>query len=839
MKNSLNRLKFAFRFAYKNLIYFKLRSILIIIGFLSLCVSLFMGFSMQGFFEAFFYGELKDKYNQIDLKMEVSPYANARFFLTTALNDPSLDNILVDAIPFFEIMTLIETPSGTKTYVNTMASTMTHFRKVSNQRTYPGGELLSDEMIITKSFADKHHLKLGNTLTLYAGNTNKQFYIVEIVQDGKLFQEDTIYLSKSSSISFFLTSLNPAYSNLPPSTLVNVHNIVYLDVNPDISFDEAISALKEINAFSNLSYNLAIDSKAVNQMIYRNVSVFNMIIAMITLAVLIVMQTTFLIYFDDKKKTFANIDLLGGKKSFSYLIVLIELFILLVISFILAIFVANLIIAYGVDFLGSSITYQIQPAAILIASSVIIILFLFSSFYYFNRFNKESSIHQSKDQGKEKKESFALYSLLVVISLTLYLMSVSSLFKSILGYYSSIASIFFSILLLFTLSYSLLYLITYVLTKKRKPYVFLLHLKILLVKKAFYQYTAVILVSFLSLFLLILVNDYMDYRITAYQDEYQVDFALTNFISRYDQTFNEINNLPLVEDVDQVGLYKNITIDSINQNISFVLAIDPNRIDTYFNIDIPAETLSSLNATDYLVIILPIRYQLIYHLEVNEQITLDIDPNYPSQNFIVGGFFEKQLGNIAFTNLHKVLGYEDISFNSIFVNASSDRLILKDQLMESYSKNMVFIYDFQDDLTKLTSDMRKTTEYLTLIISIIILCFVLAIINHSSLLLGQMKDNYSRLYVLGYSHQKMRKILIIESLVIFIVILLSSLVSYVLIAVQFNRFILIFGEYENIQLTMHSLYAGVLFVFFVYTLIKIIYILQVKRIHPSEVLKLY
>ena len=152
---------------------------------------------------------------------------------------------------------------------------------------------------------------------------------------------------------------------------------------------------------------------------------------------------------------------------------------------------------------------------------------------------------------------------------------------------------------------------------------------------------------------------------------------------------------------------------------------------------------------------------------------------------------------------------------------------------------MVYIYDFQKDLTKLTGDMLRATQYLTFIISIIILCFVLAIVNHSSLLLGQMKDNYSRLFVLGYSHQKMRKILIVESLVIFIIILTSSLLSYILIANQFNRFILIFGEYENIQLTNHSLYLGVLFVFIVYVLIKIIYVFQVERIHPSEVLKLY
>jgi len=839
MKKSLSRLKFAFRFAYKNLIHFKIRSILIIFGFLSLCVSLFMGLSMQGFFEAFFYGDLEQKYNQIDLKMEISPYANARFFLTSDLNDPSLDGIVDDAIPFFEIMTLLETPDGSRTYVNTMASTMTHFKKVSNQSSYPGTELLSDEMIITKSFAEKYSLKLGNKLKLYAGNTNKEFYIVEIVNDGKLFQENTIYLSKSSSISFFLTSLNPAYSTIPAQTLANIHNIVYLDINPDISLDEAISSLKIIDSFKNLSYNVAIDRSAVDQVIYRNVSVFNMIIALVSLAVLIVMQTTFLVYFDDKKKTFANIDLLGGRKMFSYSIVFIELFILLIISFVLAIFVSNFIISYGITFLGSSITYHIQPTTLLIASSIILILFLLSSFYYFNRFNKQSSIQQSKSQGKEKNDNLVPYALVTLLSILFYILSTTSYIKSILNYYSSLLSISFSIILLFSLTFTLIFFILYLLSKTSIRFVFLLHLKILLAKKAFYQYTSVILVSFLSLFLLILTNDYMDQRVNTYRAEYKVDYALTNFISRFDQTYDEISNLPLVEDVDKAGLFTNIPIQSINQNINFMIAIDSTRINTYFQIDISEDILSTLETTEYLVIILPLRYHLIYNIEVNQVITLDINSTYQNQDFVVGGFFEKQLGNLAFTNIHQVAGYEDIAYNTILVNASSDRLILRDQLLDLYSKNMVYVYDFQEEVQKLTSDMLRATQYLTLIISIIIFCFVLAILNHSSLLLDQMRESYSRLYVLGYSHQKMTNMLIIESLIIFIIVLISSTISYIFIALQLNRFILIFGEYENIILTYNSISLGIVFVFIIYFVIKLIYIYQVRKTNSSDVLKVY
>ena len=137
------------------------------------------------------------------------------------------------------------------------------------------------------------------------------------------------------------------------------------------------------------------------------------------------------------------------------------------------------------------------------------------------------------------------------------------------------------------------------------------------------------------------------------------------------------------------------------------------------------------------------------------------------------------------------------------------------------------------------SEMRTTTDYLTIILSTIIGCFILSIFNHSILLLGQMKETYARLFVLGFSKKRMLKALTKESILIFTILLFVSIISFVLISSQLTPLILISGEFELMKLSFHSLWMGSLIITIVFILTKIAYFFGVLRINPSDVVKYY
>lgn len=405
--------------------------------------------------------------------------------------------------------------------------------------------------------------------------------------------------------------------------------------------------------------------------------------------------------------------------------------------------------------------------------------------------------------------------------------------------YKSLVQLGLGFVVLFSLAFTLFSYLSILLSKRKKPLLLTYQIKMILSKKAFYQYTIVLLMSFMSLFLLILANDYMQIRASTYQNEYKLDIVVTNIIREYDQVYDEVNALDSVDHATKAGIYLNIDLVDYNENISELVSIDPTQIETYFNIGINQTSLQSLNNATTLKIILPSRFNYLYNIENGDYVSLKINDTYDNLSFEVIGFFDKQLGNLAFTNLENIPTYEEISNNAIFVNAKTDKELLKNELLDAYSNKMILIIDHEEAVDMLIHEMYRVTTYITYIISVIIFCFILSIINHSSLLLAQMKANYARIHVIGFSNIKMSVLLAKESVIQLFILLFSSLFSYVMIATRLDKIILIFGEYEPIQLTFSSMLYGSLFIFVLFIFIKFIYIYRLNRIDKTSIIKTF
>jgi len=791
------------------------------------------------FIKSYYYDELVDKYRDIDFSMGITLNSNLRFFSIRPLTEASdIDTYIEDYAPFFEMDTLVEI-NGSKQYVKTMASTLDNFIKVTNPIHYTNATLEDDEVIITRSLSDSYQLEAGDYLTLFLGDLTKEYNIVDIVDDGGLFQGETIYLNKEGSLSFFLSALNPSLGSLNPILLTNFYNQVYFEVKSGTQTEQAMQNISSITQFSGLNFQQSIDEDALNQLVRRTSSFFNFIVVIVVLVILLVMQTTFLLYFQEKKKGFAIVKLLGGSHWFSYGVVLIEILFFFTLSLILSVFISNAVMQNGLRYVGSSASYQLELSSILWSALIASVIYILTSFYYFTVFNKESSIQQTMSQGIEKEIKFIPQLIIFITFLFIYFIPKLSVTNPLFGECEAIIQSLSIIAILFSLAFLLIYLFSKIKYIKKKPLIFALQFKILSAKKSFYQYIAVMLVCFVSIFLLVLSNDHMNKRISNYENEFKVDFILTNFISRYDETFNQIEMLDNVDDVAKVGYLKSINFVDFEQNISSVISIDSQDLSDYFNFDLSSESLENLSNTQKLVILLPERFQMLYAMQIGEIIHLNISPLHPHESFEIGGFFKKEIGDMALVNLHLFPIYDDVSQNAIFVNASANKETLKNELINLYSKNMVYILDFQLVVDSKISELQTVTDYMIIILSTIIGCFILSIFNHSILLLEQMKDSYARLYVLGFSKRKMLAMLTKESALLFFILMITSIFSFILLSGVLSQLILISGEYENIQLSLKSVLLGSFIILLVFIATKIIYLWGVLRIKPSDVVKTY
>lgn len=817
------------RYAYRNIIKKPLRSILLVLSLMALITALLVTTSSREFMTQYFLGDLQSQYQDLDLKASVGTAGNARYFTLRTLNDhQDKEKYIKDVIPFFEMDTLVEV-GAEKVYVKTMSSSISSLRKVSS--VHPERlELTADQVMITQSMADAYLLNRGDVLTMHLGQSEKSYQIVDIILDQGLMTGHRIYLNKQYSLSVFLSALNPALSGLPEIFLTQLYNTLYIDIQDGQTPSSVMQYMHGLPGYSNLLIEETINLDEINEMIDRNMAIFSVVFVIVICAILLVMTTTLMVYFEDQKKMVAIIDLLGGRYLFSLGIILLEFFFFFIISTWMSIGIAQAIITYGLRLVGSSSIYTLESSTIIITISIALVLLIGVSIYDHVHMKRTSSIVEVNEHIQKDPISFFMYGLISVSSLSLYWIAdwVN------LGEYAVFMRVAAIGILMFSIPFLLIRILVHFPAKNE----LFLHLKMLIHQRSFRHYASVLLLSFLSIFLLVLSNTHMEYRFHSHRSEYKVDYILSNFITGYDETTLEIQAMPEVENADPVQIYENIYLPDYDDSLLMTVSITPSKIDTYFDLSLTDSSLHALHES-YPVIILPKRYQMLYHLEVGNTIIANIHPDFAHVEFVIGGFFEKYIANLAFTNLSLIFLEADIGISSIFVNSRHDSQLLYQTLISLYSQHLVYVFDYQSLIESTVTNMERATAYITVILSAIILCFILSVINHSLLLLIQMRKNDARMFILGLSKKRMIRLMIFESIWLFVILLIGSLLGFYLFALELTELILWSGEYENVRISESTIPIGIILIIIVFIWTRLVYIVKLLNIQTSNVLRTY
>jgi putative ABC transport system permease protein len=831
MRKSLHKLRFAIRIAFKNLTYHPLKTILMMIGFLGVFMVLLLSFSMKDFFRSYHQARLIEKYQTYELSVSVSQTGNTRFFSISKLNmDTELVSMIEDQTMFFEFDVLLET-SVEQTYVHVYASHIEEFNKISNHNQNVQS-LEDDEMIVTSSFSMDHQLSINDKVIIYIKESQKTFTIVEIVEDGKLFSGDSVFIEKDEALPFFLTSLSPSLESLPSSLLKNMYNTIYIDIKEESSFEDVVLKLKSITGYENLDYDKTIDEDAIEQFVERNFSAFLMILTIVLIAVLFVLETTLLVYFNEKKSLFSTIHILGGRKKFSFSIVGIELFFLFIFSFILSIYLTKGVIVYGLKYLESTAIYDLSIEDVIISFLIGIVAFILVIVFYFVKYYQVSDIAQLKEITKKQKHTL-LFKCVLLISLFIgYQALNSSQFISLEIEYKALLFMIMIIIVTFFTPYILIDIIDTSLAKKKEKSILFYQFRMLVQQSSFKHYTHMILISFLTILLLVFANLYMSNRSKSYQDAYKVDFILSQITRNYDQTYSDLLNVDEVKEASKAAMFNDVSIDLDQQNISQLISMNQDEITTYFNLDIDEVSLNDLSQNNQYNIVLPDRYQYIYDLKYGDYISIYVDGNFGYQDFHISGFFEKQLGDLAFANLHL---FDASIYNVILVNAKDQKDILRSSLLDQFSDQLIAVIDVDDSISHLIQDMQRITIYITVVLSIIILCFITALMNHTSILFRDMESYYAKLLVLGLSRKAMISSLSHVFIIIFSIFFMISVFSYAFISKHLAFFGILFGEYEPIKFNFAPIIYGGIIILFTYTFIQIIYIKKVLKVDIGQI----
>ncbi len=185
---------------------------------------------------------------------------------------------------------------------------------------------------------------------------------------------------------------------------------------------------------------------------------------------------------------------------------------------------------------------------------------------------------------------------------------------------------------------------------------------------------------------------------------------------------------------------------------------------------------------------------------------------------------------ISISNMIELEEYEAVLKNSILVNASANKEVLYQDLINRYQSRLYYIVEMNQSLKEIETLSNQLFDLVSYLSYILIACFILTIVNNSVLIFDEMRPTYQKLKVLGMKKKQFIKMLSLEHLYIMMAIITSGLV---IILVGIPNFIYIGGllnVYLPLTYTISDLFIGTCLFILFYVLSHLVYVYRLDKL---------
>lgn len=833
MKKLIQKGKFLFRLAYKNIISTKLRSIILFITFIILLFLSIIAFSTKPFLYDYYHHYHFGKYKNIDLYLTYDENSSVRFFsIRELINNINIEEDFNFIAPFFETTSLIELKDNDLSYVKIMAGNIEALKNINHHIPDDLSNINANEIIITTTISELYNVRKNDNIKLFVGNEAVNFKIIEIIKDDGLLYGETVFIDKDSYISSFLNASGKNYG-----LTKNIYNTVYFDIKDKSKIQDIKNEIESIPYYRDL--HLTIKETFNNELIQESVgnisSLFYLAYIFILFAIILVLQSTLTLIFEERKSQIGIIKILGGNNRFSFIAILIEFLIYSLPAIIISYLIGNLIVNSGLKYIGSSLRYQIPLKSTIYGTLLVFFGIIIITTYNYLRIFKTSHIKLSTNHRINYKENSLINFIIFLISIIL-LISIKYIKLDI--EVKALIYIILAFILIFLTCRLLLTILKYILKyKKRKNLFTLISPNVLNDNKIVKQVINVLIISFIIIVFLSGLRDYIYKRGNLIKDNINIDIAITNVVNKMDVTYNELKEHENISSIDKAYLYKNVYIKEVNAVFWYNVSVDANKINNYFNIHVDSKIIDLLNDKNTPYILLPIKYHYIYDLNIGDKVTLTLNNSYDNEEFHIVDFIDIGISDFIITNINVLNKYKELNPNSILLNLNNNDKDFRIDFIKEYNKNMYQVIDFNLLIGNMINLFYEIMQYLIYIIIVMIICFMLTIFNNSILQFNNLKPLYSRLRVLGCPYQKLTKNIIYEILVIALIISLSIIIMLPIINNNFHYLLLFFNSYEKIYINSNSTLIGFILAVIMYFISYLYYFHQLKNLNYSNILK--
>jgi hypothetical protein len=812
MVNLLNKNQFILLLAKRNILANKKTTAVIIIT-LSLIFAIFMMMlGIRGIYKDIFTKEFEYEYENVDIVITYDEYSLARFINKRYItqNYEEVDY----ALAFFNLQVLLG--HSDDLFYGQLHSALSHELEILLDIDV---DIENDEMLITESLAFSQGLKIGDRINFSVFGKEFTYTIATITPDKGVFRGNAFFIDKADLLQ---TIYGMDYLN-------NFGNVIYVKTD---NIENVYEQLTLDETYSDYGIRLVVDEERIDALISEYISIISLAGVIVLVALAIILNSLFLIVVRDIYQEIGVFDTLGDNKKTGYIVCYFQWLIYIGISFLIGTIIAHIVANIGGQIYGIKEFLLINPLIILLTLLIIISLIILNNYLLIKKFYKKNSINKIKDKRfvLAKANYFIQALSLLVLLMTLIVKPFDTKFNALIIVATSIyLSLVFSIILLRIISRIL---------SKNKTVFALFNTKHMDLNKNIHQALNVIFIALMVVTIMLTVRFFISDQIEEVRANNKFNLVMTNIQDYNENLIDEIKTYD-VTNADPVLIYSDVLV-SLASNDNFLIrmfvSIEQSAFNDYYGDDISFVD-EDIKNSELPYVLLSSSYKEVYELKVGDLISIDLNPEIRDFTFILGGFLDSEFDQFAYTNLSEKLTEYSLQYNAIMINSDNPEAAMS-ELIKGFGSRMYYLIDGQAELEKQISRSYSVLDLFTVLTFFIVSSFMFVVFNNTLLKFYSLKNDYSKIKVLGLADKFNFSNLIKEFFVLFGCLIIVGTIEIIILSRYLREVLLFFDYYKHMTADVHITIFSYVLIFISLLLSYIYYYFKVKSISLSEEIRI-
>lgn len=824
----MNSFLFKLKYVYRNITRNIFRTLALFLSILMLSFIVLTLFTVKDVLLTGFYAFEDVRNERVDIVITFDAKSDSYIINTSKLK--TIRNNFDYYGAFFELETLTE-HQDTQLSSTVMAGAAEELGNFIQQELE---HLQYNQVIINEQTAEELDVIVGDSLNIYIASIPYEFKVVNVVKQSSIFEGNKILVQKEFFVKEYAKIALDM--NIDDFSEIDLATTVYLNLNDDIKKEDIIALLKTDEFFPN---SVVRDPRNYNEMmadIEMGTGIMYAALIIFIAALLFVMVSIINLRVRTFKNEVGILETLGENKVYIFKLLMIEIGILATISLFLA-YLANSyiytkefsIISNKGSFLYDYKWYQF------IGTYLTVLFFSFLTLWVgYRKYKKMETMELAENKQYEYVMSFKSLIVLNIIFFGLNIVNKFVIKDSFPILVSSITGIICSVCLGIGIV-SLIIKLVCLLFMHNKAFK-MTFLRNLSVNKIKHNSIKILLVCLFGIVMCCIVIENIELTINSIEENLNIDNIFISPKGVDDEQINEFNNYDAVLTATG-GCFEDM-VTTADGEISFFMTFscDVEKTKQLMNFEIDSKLVNEFKNPNKRYIVVMDDFLIATNKKVGDELIISLSDGDYTYEILCGSDLPFQ--QFAYTNDYY---QKDAFLNTILIDNDTENVEsmneFRKDVASKYGSDISFLYNAGSYIKEFFQRARVALDLVYVVITIIVFCFIVSIINNTILNFKEVQGELATLQILGISPMGLNKMIILEMIISYFSLFFPLLFMVITVGRQFGGLSLLCGYYLDLILNVKTIIFSLGIGIVCFIISYIYYFIGIHKINVCEELK--